>query len=186
MQQPGGWLHDRSKAIPRVDGQPRPADPHLKTRITILGLLAVGASFLTGCVGMLPIPPLSTEVEAGHKIELREATFIAPGTTTRREVEQRLGSCSRDCLRPPSIAYSWETPCWKVVWWLAGPYGGGVIDDYPVGGWHALFVTFDDNGHALQKDFVSLSHGRSLDEQLERWARRVRTTTPPRRPAPAH
>ena len=47
-------------------------------------------------------------------------------------------------------------------------------DSFPAGGWHALFVAFDDQGIVVNKDFVSLSHRSSLDEQLERWAKRVR------------
>jgi len=130
-------------------------------------------TLLTGCVGILPIPPLSNKLVAGRVIKPSEASFIVPGSTTRSEVEQRLGPCSRDCPRAPSIAYSWERPGWTMFWWVAGPYGG-TGDNFEVGGWHALFVAFDDAGVVLQKDFVSLSNSRSLDEQLERWAERVR------------
>lgn len=64
-------------------------------------------------------------------------------------------------------------PGWTVFWWVASTESA-IGDNFPVGGWHALFVAFDDEGIVLQTDFVSLSHRSSLDEQLERWAKRVR------------
>lgn len=150
---------------------------NMKSSITFLALPALGVALLTGCVGVLPVPPLSTEVLAGRKIERHETSFITPGVTPRFEVERNMGSCSRECSHPPSIAYSWETPCWTMYWWIMTPYGG-LDDNFPAGGWHALFVAFDDRGIVLQKDFVSLSHGTSLDDQLEGWTKRVRSTTP--------
>ena len=152
-------------------------------RNTTFSLALLLATLLTGCVGVLPVPPLSTEVLAGRKIERRDAKFIMPGTTTRREVEQRLGACTRRCSRPPAAAYSWETPCWMMHWWVAVP-DAAFAENFPVGGWHALFVAFDDKGTVLQKEFVSLSHSASLDEHLERWAARVRASTAAH-PAPA-
>ena len=60
-----------------------------------------------------------------------------------------------------------------MFWWVASTHSA-MGDDFEVGGWHALSVAFDDTGVVLRKDFVSLSNGSSLDEQLERWAERVR------------
>ena len=143
-------------------------------KTTISAALAVAmATLLTGCVGILPIPPLSNKLVAGRVIKKSEASFITPGSTTRSEVEQRLGPCTRDCPRAPSIAYSWEKPGWTMFWWVASTHSA-MGDDFEVGGWHALFVAFDDAGVVLRKDFVSLSNNRSLDEQLEHWAERVR------------
>ena len=146
----------------------------MKTKVTFLVLLSFGAALLTGCVGILPIPPRSTKVEAGRKIERREVRFIVPGSTTRVEVEQRLGPCSRDCPRVPSIAYTWETPAWTVWWWVTPAFIAVDGGNFPVGGWHALFVALDDQGVVLQKNFVSLSRRSSLSEQLERWAKHIR------------
>ncbi len=136
------------------------------------------AILLTGCVGILPIPPLSNKLVAGRVIKRSEVSIIVPGSTTRAEVEQRLGPCSRACNRAPSIAYSWEKSGWTMFWWVASTESA-MGDDFEVGGWHALFVAFDDAGVVLQKDFVSLSNSRSLDEQLERWAERARKKSSP-------
>ena len=81
--------------------------------VTSIFLVAM-AILLTGCLGVLPIPPLSNKLVAGRVIERSEASFIMPGATRRLEVEQRLGPCGRDCPRAAAIAYSWETPGWTV------------------------------------------------------------------------
>ncbi len=143
-------------------------------KTTISAALAVAlAVLLSGCVGIIPVPPLSDKLVAGRVIKKSEARFIVPSCTTRLEVEKQLGPCTRDCPRAPSIAYSWETPGWTMFWWVASTHSA-MGDDFEVGGWHALSVAFDDTGVVLRKDFVSLSNGSSLDEQLERWAERVR------------
>ena len=144
----------------------------MKTTIST-ALAAALAAMLSGCVGILPVPPFSNKLVAGRVIERRDASFIVPGCTTRLEVEQQLGTCTRDCPRAPSMAYSWEKPGWTMFWWVASTHSA-MGDDFEVGGWHALFVAFNDAGVVLQKDFVNLSNNRSLDEQLERWAERVR------------
>ena len=144
----------------------------MKTSLTVALALAM-TTLTTGCVGVLPVPPLSNKLVAGRVIKLSDVSFIVPGSTTRTEVEQRLGPCSRDCARAPSMAYSWEKSGWTMFWWAAGYYSS-TGDNFEVGGWHALFVAFDDAGVVLQKDFVTLSNDRSLDEQLEQWAERVR------------
>jgi hypothetical protein len=98
--------------------------------------------------------------------------------TTRREVEKRLGPSIRHCDRPPAITYLWITPGWTIYsWWImVGPYAGaaGEAGDFSVGGRHAFFVVFDDNGIVRQTDFVSLSQRSSLDDELEQWAKQVR------------
>ncbi len=141
----------------------------MKTRSISAVLVVVMATLLTGCVGILPVPPLSNKLVAGRVIKKSEVRFIVPGFTTRGEVAQRLGPASRHCNRATSVAYSWERPSWTMFWWYG--YSEGSFD---VGGWHAFFMAFDDQGIVLQKDFVNLSDLSSFDEQLERWAERVR------------
>ena len=79
-----------------------------------LVFLTLGLSLLTGCVGIIPVPPLSSEVQQGRKIERGEVKFIVPGVTTRREIERRLGPSIRHCDRPPAITYLWITPGWTM------------------------------------------------------------------------
>ena len=143
------------------------------TRFTALAIAP--ALWLTGCVGILPVPPLSNKPVAGRVIERRDTSFIVPGAATRSEVEQRLRPSSRHCNRAPSVAYSWERPGWTMFWCYGYSEGS-----FEVGGWHALFVAFDDAGMVRQEGFVNLSDLSSLDEQLERWAERARKNRGPR------
>ena len=124
---------------------------------------------LSGCAWVLPVPHFSTKLEAGHVVRRSQAGSITPGRTTRAELEQVLGPPTRECRRSPSAAYSWERRNFDIYWWL-GWQGG----EWDIGGWHAFFVAFDDQGVVLRRELVSLSNKRSLDDQLERWAKRVR------------
>jgi hypothetical protein len=52
--------------------------------------------------------------------------------------------------------------------------GAGEFDD-----WRALFVLLNEQGVVTKTQFVCLSSGRSLDEQLEQWAAKAGATRPP-------
>lgn len=52
----------------------------MKTPSTLM--ITVTLLLTTSCVGVLPVPPLSSEVHEGRKIERREVGFIVPGVTT--------------------------------------------------------------------------------------------------------
>ena len=153
----------------------------MKTKSILSVWLSLAVPLLTGCVGVLPVPPHSSAVDEGRKIERREVKFIVRGVTTRREVERRLGASTRHCDRPPATVYLWETPPWTVHWWLFGPYGGDA-SDFPVGGRHVFFVAFDDRGIVLQAEFVNVSQHGSLDDKLEEWAKHVRASLAPGKP----
>ena len=138
--------------------------------------LALNAALLTGCVGIVPVPPRSSEVLEGRKLVRSDVRFIVPGVTTRIDVLRHLGSASRICHRPPAITYFWKTPGWRAYWWAFAPYSGEA-NEFPFGERHAFFVAFDDRDVVLQSAFVSPWRRGSLDEQLEQWATSVRSKT---------
>ena len=131
------------------------------------------ALLLSGCVGVLPVPPLSSRVLERRAIRRSEAALIVPGRTTRAQVETILGPVTRECRYSPSVAYSWERQSMDVYVWIVSTTAADGLS-FDVGGWQAFFVAFDDQGVVLRREFVRLSNNRSLDDQLERWARRVR------------
>jgi hypothetical protein len=130
---------------------------------------------LTGCVGLIPVPSRS-KVEVGRVIESRETKFIVPGRTSRAQVIERLGANFRTCPRQPALAYAWEIWRGMIIWWWGFAAGEAAVGD---GGesewsnWRAFFVAFDEQGLVTQTEFVHLSGGKSLDEQLEDWGQRV-------------
>jgi hypothetical protein len=128
--------------------------------------------FLTGCAGVIPLPPPRHQPVYGKVISPAEVKFIVPGQTTRTEVIAGLGDQFRDLPRQPVLAYSWEKPAIRWVWWIfivgndAAGGGGGCYEN----SWHAFFVRFDAHDQVAAAQFVSLSQNRTLDEQLEDWA----------------
>jgi hypothetical protein len=144
--------------------------------ILILPLLAV---LLTGCGGLIPIPPVSHQIEYGRAITAGQIKFIVPGRTTQAEVVARLGCDFRDSPRVSALAYSWQYNGTKVAWWYFLAWGdfaagdGGIKD---VTGWQAFFVAFDQAGRVTEFEFHNLNHPwslqQTLDEQLEDWAQR--------------
>ena len=143
----------------------------MKTTFTILCMLSA-AVLLTGCVGIVfPVP--SDGRTYGKVITREQASFIVPGKTTRDELIARLGDQFRASPRLPALAYSWEKPATGWAWGIAATSGEAAVGG---GGhlershWQALFVRFDDSGRIVSTKFVSLSGGKSVDEQLEDWA----------------
>ena len=53
-------------------------------------LLAV-TGLVTGCVGLIPVPSLSSQPADGRVIQAQEAAFIVPGLTTRAKVVEQVG-----------------------------------------------------------------------------------------------
>jgi hypothetical protein len=126
------------------------------------------------------VPSGSKVPEAGQVIARQETTFIIAGRTTRAEVKERFGPRVRECPRAPALAYSWELPGGSTLWWwfAVTPYAaGGQSGEIEWNHWRALFVGFDPQDKVAVTEFVRLSNGKSLDEQLERWAARRRLGT---------
>ncbi len=142
-------------------------------------LALLPALFLTGCVGVIPVPRFSNKPVASSAIDPSQADFIVVGETTRAEVVNRLGSEFRESPRLPALAYSWELPGGQGIWWVVSTVGGGG-GEFEWSRWRAFFVAFDSKGVVTKTRFVHLSSRKSLDEQLEIWA--VRSALSKRRP----
>lgn len=132
-------------------------------------LALLPALFLTGCVGVIPVPRFSNKPVASSAIDPSQTDFIIVGETTRVEVVDRLGSEFRDSPRLPALAYSWELPGGQGLWWLCSTHSG-IGGEFEWSRWRAFFVAFDSKGVVTRTRFVHLSSRKSLDEQLEAWA----------------
>jgi hypothetical protein len=129
--------------------------------------MAAACLSLTGCVGY--VPPLSQKPVSGKVISRREAAVIVPGRTTRAEVIRMLGPGYRESLRGAALAYPWEMPAGFMFYFSGLQEGGaGVSGDFTT--WHGLFLQFDGRGVVARKEYVRLRGGRTLDEQLDKWA----------------
>jgi hypothetical protein len=130
--------------------------------------IAVAAAVLfSGCIGY--VPPLSREPISGREITARDAGFIVPRKTTRAEVVRTLGRGYRESPLIPSMAYPWELPAGTGFWFIFSTHHAAG-DTHQLTNWRALFLAFDARGVVSRKEIVRLKKGRSLDEQLEKWA----------------
>lgn len=133
-------------------------------------LLAL-ASLLTGCIGVLPIPQFSNQPTRGTVLRTQDTSFIRVGTTSAAELFGALGT---DCVCDPrqrAVAFSWELPGGSGIWWVVG-MEGGVVDEFEWSRWRAFFVAFDTNNVVTAANAKHLSGRKSLDEQLDVWARK--------------
>jgi len=137
-------------------------------KVCVSGLLCL--MLLTGCVGVIPVPSLSNKPVAGCQITSAQASGIIVGRTTRSEVVEQLGNRFRESPRMPALAYSWELPGGRGFWWAFGTVGGR-MEDFEWSRWRAFFILFDGSGRVADMKFVRLASSKSLDEQLEDWAR---------------
>lgn len=134
--------------------------------------LMMTSVWLTSCVGVV-VPVPSGDKTHGKVITREQTQFIVRGQTTRTEVVEKLGDEFRESPRLPALAYSWEQPAAGLLWsWVLvlPPSGLGDGDYIERSHWRAFFVAFDNTGIVSRTKFVSLSGGKSLDEQLEHWA----------------
>lgn len=140
-----------------------------------LALLLLGF-FASGCV-VMPFPMAGKHETRGRPLTSADTRFIVPGVTTRAEIEQVLGGDYRECFTAPSVAYSWEKPGMGVGYFMlsTGRSTGGHVEGSK---WRALFIAFDDQGVVVRQSFRRLDGGKSLDHQLERWARRYAARKP--------
>lgn len=134
-----------------------------------LAAVLLTAVFFSGCAGVIPIPPSSSKPVAGRVIKRSNAAFIKPGLTTRREVEQQLGQSTREFPRWGVAAYTWEKPSWEWVGFIALPMGATETGSVISGGWHALLISYDQEGRVRKQEIIGLRHRETLDDQVERW-----------------
>jgi hypothetical protein len=149
--------------------------PGLVTRIEV-GLTLVTLTFLlTGCIGALPLPRVSSQPTHGTQLRAKDIAFIRVGTTSASELFGTLGT---DCVCDPrhrAVAFSWELAGGRGVWWWAlvtTEAAGGGAGEFEWSRWRAFFVAFDTNNVMTAANSKHLSSSKSLHEQLEAWARK--------------
>lgn len=124
---------------------------------------------VTGCVGVLPFPQFSNQPTHGTRLRARDTVFIGAGTTSAAEVFGTLGT---NCVCDPrhrAVAFSWELPGGRGIWWAAS-MDAGRAGDFEWTRWRAFFVAFDTNNVVIAASAKHLSSRKTLHEQLEAWA----------------
>jgi hypothetical protein len=145
------------------------------SRLALLPALLFALSFLlTGCVGLMPFPQFSNKPTHGTKLRAKDTAFIRVGTTSASELFGTLGT---DCLCDPrqrAVAFSWELPGGRGIWWWSFVWEAAAADagEFEWSHWRAFFVAFDTNNVVTAVKTKHLSSRKSLHEQLEAWARK--------------
>lgn len=137
----------------------------------VCGLVAL--LLLNGCVGVLPFPEFSNQPTKGTKLGTPDTAFIQVGSTPAAEVFAKLGT---NCLCTPrwrAVAFSWELPGGRGVWWAAS-MEAGASGEFEWSRWRAFFLAFDTNDVVIAAGTKHLSAGKSLHEHLEVWAQKYR------------
>lgn len=156
------------------------SQPHLGCSLIRLGLRwwLVGALvvFWAGCV--IPLPSISG-ARAGQPVTRARAAFIRPGQTRREELFAALGTNYFALHNNLTIAYAWEKPGMDIRWYAVGaiPWVGAATNfanHAAIHGWRAFFVHFGTNDLVAATAYASLSANVSLQEQLERWERKLK------------
>jgi hypothetical protein len=143
----------------------RSAVPSALFQVMLLALTFL----LSGCVGVLPLS--DNQRTHGTKLRGQDTAFIRVGTTSASELFRILGT---NCVCDPrqrAVAFPWELPGGRGVWWLAGTVGGAG-GEFEWSRWRAFFVAFDANNVVTGATSKHLSSNKSLHEQLEVWARK--------------
>ena len=135
-------------------------------------ILLVSVLFLTGCVGVIPIPFYSNNPPGGVKLKSKNVAFIQVNKTTTTDVFNTIGTNYLCDPYQRAVAYSWETRGGKGIkwyWWL----NFVEADEFEWGGWKSYMVAFDTNNIVVAKDWVNLrDQDKSLHDHLEKWAKK--------------
>lgn len=150
---------------------------HMKKRRSFFPCASFQAALLAlpfllpGCVGVLPFPELSSQPTHGTKLLAKDTAFIRVGTTSAAEVFGRLGTDCRCDPRERAVAFPWELPGGRGIWWIVC-MEAGAGGEFEWSRWRAFFVAFNANNAVTAAGIQHLSSGKSLDEQLEAWAKK--------------
>jgi hypothetical protein len=139
----------------------------IRFKVTLLALTFL----LTGCIGVLPFPQFSNQPTHGTKLGAQDTAFIRSGTTSASELFGTLGT---NCVCDPrqrAVAFPWELPGGRGVWWVVSPENG-TGGEFEWSRWRAFFVAFDTNNVVTAARTKHLSSSKSLHEHLEVWAKK--------------
>ncbi len=138
-------------------------------RALLQATLPALAFLWTGCVGVLPIPQFSNQPMRGTRLRAQDTAFIRAGATSAAELFGTLGTGCVCDPRHRAVAFTWELPGGRGVWWVASidAAEGG---EFEWTRWRAFFVAFNTNNVVITAQTRHLSSKKSLHEQLEAWA----------------
>jgi len=118
-------------------------------------LVAASLAFLNGCL-IVPVPaPTRTSAppELKNKIDIK---FIQPGTTGRKDVEEKLGWSDVGINTRKVFWGRWSTSSSALIWGFGG-YGGGTGGADRNWSIKNIVVDFDENGVVQSWKFVAES-----------------------------
>jgi hypothetical protein len=130
------------------------------------GLRMIAAGILSLCLSGCIIPLRTPTVTSAPKSLKSDLRFIQTGTTTRQEIEQRLGWSDTHVHDPRLFLGHWGTS--SVAIGVVAPGEIGIPERYWDG--RTVMVEFDDAAHVLAHRVIDNSH---LMEELAAWMDRV-------------
>jgi len=139
------------------------ARPPAAPIVRLLLLLTTGCSFLAGC---LAVPVRTPRAVAGPKGNIKkfDTKFLAPGTTSRREVLDKLDAVNAAPGYDRFLWARWKQSKWAVAWMAGGP-GAAAGGANRVWGSANLLVLFDEDGTV--KEYRHVSDGQLTHELRE-------------------
>jgi hypothetical protein len=133
-----------------------------RTSLRIRFIAAVGVALLCACLfGCVVVPvrvPTKSRSVSGQTEKKLDLEFIKLGTTTREEIDQKLGWVNVGLKDDRIFLGRWADSSWGVAWAAGGGYSAA-------GGWnriwtiHNLVLYLDEKGVVQQKLLI-------LDEEI--------------------
>lgn len=152
-----------SYASPQVNTNPTICEWLMRwrtPRLTCLFMLISGCALLAGCL-MVPVRTPKAIKGPEGSIKKLDMKFLAPGSTSRAEVLDKLGAVNAAPGYDRFLWARWKQSAWAVAW-MVGSYGGGAAGANRMWGSENLLVSFDDDGKV--KEYRRVSDGKLAAE----------------------
>ena len=120
-------------------------------------LLTAGCALLAGCIVVPVRTPKAVQGPTG-RIKKLDMKFLAPGSTSRAEVLDKLGAINAAPGFDHFLWARWKQSTWAVAWAVSAGYGTGAGDINRLWGSENLLVVFDADGKVKEYRRVSEGH----------------------------
>lgn len=158
MMSPGAWRLDLAVWSRRLGRG-------LCRASRLLPLLSV--CVVTGCI-VLPIPTGDKKVLAGSRVSQETIARLQIGATSRRQVEQLIGSPLFWWEDERVMGYAWDVRK-MLVFWAIGGQGGGDAGVCDIPRHHVLLVQFDETDRVARVGVTVRRSGEHLGDHLVEW-----------------